>query len=421
MKVLVIGSGGREHALVWKLACSPRVETVYCAPGNAGTALQGVNVPIGVGEFDRLVEFAVREDIGLNVVGPEVPLIDGIVDRFREKGLRIFGPTAAAARLEGSKIFAKEAMVSAGVPTGAFHPFDDARRALAWLREQPADHPWVVKADGNALGKGVLMCDNRAEAMAAVERVMVEREFGAAGDRVSIEERLFGSEVSLLAICSGQDVLPLAPAQDYKRVGDGDNGPNTGGMGCYSPVPSFPPALVEFCREKVFAPILRSLEFTGVLYAGLMITDRGPKVLEFNVRFGDPETQVMLPRLESDLLDLLEAAMDGCLGSVQAQWTPRKAVTVVLASGGYPGDYVKGLPITGLRKASELPDVIVFHAGTKVADDHAVTNGGRVLNVTALGDTFADAIDRAYGAIHRICWDGMQYRKDIAARVRSEP
>jgi len=421
MKVLVIGSGGREHALVWKLACSPRVETVYCAPGNAGTALQGVNVPIGVGEFDRLVEFAVREDIGLNVVGPEVPLIDGIVDRFREKGLRIFGPTAAAARLEGSKIFAKEAMVSAGVPTGAFHPFDDARRALAWLREQPADHPWVVKADGNALGKGVLMCDNRAEAMAAVERVMVEREFGAAGDRVSIEERLFGSEVSLLAICSGQDVLPLAPAQDYKRVGDGDNGPNTGGMGCYSPVPSFPPALVEFCREKVFAPILRSLEFTGVLYAGLMITDRGPKVLEFNVRFGDPETQVMLPRLESDLLDLLEAAVDGCLGSVQAQWTPRKAVTVVLASGGYPGDYVKGLPITGLRKASELPDVIVFHAGTKVADDHAVTNGGRVLNVTALGDTFADAIDRAYGAIHRICWDGMQYRKDIAARVRSEP
>ena len=418
MNVLVIGSGGREHALVWKLAQSPRVETVYCAPGNGGTGVQGVNVPIGVGDFDALADFARQQAVGLTVVGPEVPLIDGIVDHFQHKGLRIFGPNAVAAQLEGSKIFAKEAMMNTGVPTGTFRPFDDADRALAFLRDQPAEKPWVVKADGNALGKGVLICEDRAEAMAAVETIMVRREFGAAGDRISLEERLYGYEVSLLGICSRQDVLPLAPAQDYKRIGDGDTGPNTGGMGCYSPVPNFPPALVEFCREKVFAPILRSLDFTGVLYAGLMITADGPKVIEFNVRFGDPETQVILPRLESDLLDLLEAAVDGYLGNVQARWTPRKAVSVVLASGGYPGDYEKGKPITGLRKASELPDVTVFHAGTKVVDDQVVTNGGRVLNVTALGDTFAQAIDRAYGAIHGICWDGMQYRKDIAARVR---
>ncbi|MHB9108848.1 MAG: phosphoribosylamine--glycine ligase [Armatimonadota bacterium] len=418
MKVLVIGSGGREHALVWKLAQSPRVETVYCAPGNGGTGLEGVNVPLGVSDFDALSDFAKQHGVGLTVVGPEVPLIDGIVDHFQHQGLRIFGPNAVAAQLEGSKIFAKEAMVNTGVPTGAFRPFDDADRALAFLRDQPVDKPWVVKADGNALGKGVLMCEDRAEAMAAVETVMVQREFGAAGDRISLEERLYGYEVSLLGICSGQDMLPLAPAQDYKRIGDGDTGPNTGGMGCYSPVPNFPPALVEFCREKVFAPILRSLDFTGVLYAGLMITADGPKVIEFNVRFGDPETQVILPRLESDLLDLLEAAVDGYLGSMQALWTPRKAVSVVLASGGYPGDYEKGKPITGLRKAAELPDVTVFHAGTKVVADQVVTNGGRVLNVTALGDTFADAIDRAYGAIHGICWEGMQYRKDIAARVR---
>lgn len=418
MNVLVIGSGGREHALVWKLARSPRVETVFCAPGNGGTGLHGVNVPIGAADYDGLVDFAVQRDIGLTVVGPEVPLIDGIVDRFREKGQRIFGPTAAAAQLEGSKIFAKEAMVAAGIPTGAFYPFDDTRRALAFLREQPEDRPWVVKADGNALGKGVLMCDDRAGAMEAVARVMMEREFGEAGDRISLEERLYGFEVSLLAICSGQDVLPLTPAQDYKRIGDGDTGPNTGGMGCYSPVPNFPRELIDFCLERVFAPILRAVDFTGVLYAGLMVTADGPKVIEFNARFGDPETQVILPRLESDLLDLLEAAVDGNLGNVRAQWSPRKAVSVVLASGGYPGDYEKGKTIYGLDKMADMPDVLVFHAGTKEEDSRVVTNGGRVLNVTALGDTFANAIDRAYGAIHSICWEGMQYRKDIAARVR---
>ena len=421
MNVLVIGSGGREHALVWKLAQSPRVEKVYCAPGNGGTCLQGENVPIGVSDFDALIEFAQTADIGLTVVGPEVPLIDGIVDRFQARGLRIFGPKQAAAQLEGSKIFAKEVMATAGVPTGEFHPFDDAGRALAFLRDQSAERPWVVKADGNALGKGVLICDNRGEAMAAVQQLMIDRVFGAAGDRISLEERLYGYEVSLLGICAGTGVLPLTPAQDYKRVGEGDTGPNTGGMGCYSPVPNFPAELVDFCLERVFAPTLRAVEFTGVLYAGLMITADGPKVIEFNARFGDPETQVMLPRLDSDLLDLLEAAVDGKLDGARAQWSPRRAVSVVLAAGGYPGDYAKGKPIVGLDEVAKMPNITAFHAGTKIEDGRVVTNGGRVLNVTALGDTFAQAIDRSYGAIRSICWEGMQYRKDIAARVRSEP
>ena len=421
MNVLVIGSGGREHALVWKLAQSPRVERVYCAPGNGGTRLQGENVPIAVTDFDALLEFAVRQDIGLTVVGPEAPLIAGIADRFRARGLRIFGPNRYAAQLEGSKLFAKELMARTGVPTGDYHPFYDADRALSFLSGQPEPKPWVIKADGNALGKGVLICDNRVEAMTAVERVMVQREFGAAGDRISLEERLYGYEVSLLGICSGADVLPLVPAQDYKRIGEGDTGPNTGGMGCYSPVPNFPRELVDFCLEKVFAPILRAVEYIGVLYAGLMITADGPKVIEYNARFGDPETQVILPRLDSDLLDLLEAAVDGNLGAVQAQWSMRRAVSVVLASGGYPGDYEKGKPIYGLDEAARMPDVIVFHAGANAVDDRVLTAGGRVLNVTALGNSFAEAIDRAYGAAGCICWDGMQYRRDIAARVRSEP
>lgn len=418
MKVLVIGSGGREHALVWKLAQSPRVEKVYCAPGNGGTGLQAENVPIAATDLPALAEFAQREEIGLTVVGPEDPLAAGIADQFRALGLKVFGPSAAAARLEGSKIFAKEVMARQGVPTAPFQAFDDADAALRWLAEQPAEKPWVVKADGLAAGKGVLICDNRAETDAAVRRVMVAREFGAAGDRVLIEERIAGNEVSLLAICSGQDCIPLAPAQDYKRIGEGDTGPNTGGMGVYSPVPHFTSELLDFGINQVIAPVLRAVDFVGVLYAGLMLTAQGPRVLEFNARFGDPETQVVLPRLESDLLDLLEAAADGRLGGMTAQWTARKAVSVVLASGGYPGSYEKGKPIFGLEQAAALPDVTVFHAGTKQVDGRIVTNGGRVLNVTALGDTFAHAIDRAYGAVKVICWDGMVYRRDIGARVR---
>jgi phosphoribosylamine--glycine ligase len=420
MKVLVIGSGGREHALVWKLAQSPRVRTVYCAPGNGGTGAQGVNVPIAADDIAALADFAEREGIGLTVVGPEAPMVAGIVDLFQARGLRIFGPVAAAAQLEGSKVFAKEMMTRAGVPTAGYAVFADAGAALAWLDGQPAEKPWVVKADGLAAGKGVLMCDTRAEAADAVTRIMTAREFGDAGDRVVIEERLDGYEVSLLAICSGSTIIPLAPAQDYKRIGEGDTGPNTGGMGNYSPVPDFSPALVDFTVNRVIAPTLAALgaPFVGTLFVGLMVTADGPQVLEFNVRFGDPETQVVLPRLDNDLLDLLEAAVDGTLAAQTARWSPRKAVTVVCAAGGYPEGYRKGDVIHDLDAAAALDDVIVFHAGTKAADGTVVTNGGRVLNVTALGDTFAQAIDRAYEAVDLISWDGMTYRRDIAVRVR---
>ncbi|HEY3376411.1 MAG TPA: phosphoribosylamine--glycine ligase [Armatimonadota bacterium] len=418
MKVLVIGGGGREHAIIWKLAQSPRVTHIYCAPGNGGIAQQAEIVNIPVADIQGLADFAAREGIGLTVVGPEAQLVDGIVNCFQQRGLRIFGPDADAARLEGSKVFAKEVMVRAGVPTAGYQTFSTAETALAWLAGQPEDRPWVVKADGIAAGKGVLICDNRAEAIDAVNLIMVDREFGAAGDRILIEERLAGYEVSLLAICSGQDILPLAPAQDYKRIGEGDSGPNTGGMGNYSPVPDFSPELIDFAVNRVIAPTLREVPFTGVLFVGLMVTADGPQVLEFNVRFGDPETQVVLPRLENDLVDLFDAAIDGRLADIRPRWSPRKAVTVVLAAGGYPNAYEKGDVISGLAEATALPDVLVFHAGTRLVDSNIVTNGGRVLNVTALGDTFAAAIDRAYAAVEKISWRGMTYRRDIAARVR---
>jgi phosphoribosylamine--glycine ligase len=418
MKVLIIGSGGREHALVWKLAQSPRVSRIFCAPGNGGTSAQATNVALAVSDIDGLLAFAHQEGIDLTIVGPEVPLVAGLADRFQAAGLRVYGPHAAAAQLEGSKVFAKEIMTRAGIPTAAYAAFSVAEQALAWLAEQPAEKPWVVKADGLAAGKGVLICDDRAEALLAIERIMVAREFGAAGDRVLIEERLDGYEVSLLAICSGEESLPLAPAQDYKRIGEGDTGPNTGGMGNYSPVPDFSPELIAFGMERVVAPVLREVPFVGTLFVGLMITADGPQVLEFNVRFGDPETQVVLPRLATDLVDLLEAAVDGRLGTVQAQWTPQKAVTVVLAAGGYPDAYAKGQPITGLANANALPGVTVFHAGTCQVHDQMLTNGGRVLNVTALGATYAEAIDRAYAGVAQLHWDGMTYRRDIAARVR---
>ncbi|HEX2950010.1 MAG TPA: phosphoribosylamine--glycine ligase [Armatimonadota bacterium] len=405
---------------MWKLAQSPRVDKIFCAPGNGGIAEQAEIVNIPVSDINKLADFAREQHIDLTIVGPEAPLIDGIVDRFQQDGLRIFGPDASAARLEGSKIFAKEVMTRAGVPTAPYATFDNAESALQWLNDQPSDKPWVVKADGNAAGKGVLMCDNRAEAIDAITLIMVDRAFGSAGDRVLVEERLSGYEVSLLAICSGQDIISLAPAQDYKRIGEGDTGPNTGGMGNYSPVPDFSPELIEFGVKHVIAPTLKAVPFTGVLFVGLMVTEEGPKVLEFNVRFGDPETQVVLPRLENDLADLFDAAVDGKLNTVTPQWSSRKAVTVVLAAGGYPGSYAKGDVIHGLDAAAALQDVIVFHAGTKRVDGNIVTNGGRVLNVTALGDTFADAIDKAYTAVGKISWNGMTYRRDIAARVREK-
>lgn len=418
MNVLVIGSGGREHAIVWKLAQSPRVTKIYCAPGNGGTAALAENVDISVSDIAGLLAFAQAHHVDLTVVGPEAPLIDGIADAFTQASLRIFGPSAAAARLEGSKIFGKEIMLRAGAPTAPYRAFDSADSALTWLSAQPADKPWVVKADGNAAGKGVLICDNRAEAIDAVNTIMITREFGSAGDRLIIEERLDGYEVSLLALCSGEDFLVLDPAQDYKRIGEADTGLNTGGMGNYSPAPDFSPELIDFTIERVIKPTLREVPFVGVLFVGLIVTAQGPMVLEFNLRFGDPETQVVLPRLENDLLDLFEAAIDGTLSSITARWSPRKAVTVVLAAGGYPGQYDKGVEISGLDLASTLPDVLVFHAGTKALEGTISTNGGRVLNVTGLGDTFAQAIDHAYAAVGEISWTGMTYRRDIAARVR---
>ncbi len=420
MKVLVIGGGGREHALVWKLAQSCNVDKVYCAPGNGGTGDIAVNVNIEATDFPALAEFAVKEDIGLTVVGPEVPLVEGLADFFAAKGLRVYGPHAAAAQLEGSKIFAKEVMIKAGVPTAAYHAFDNADNALAWLNTQPAGKPWVVKADGNAAGKGVLMCDDRADAIAAVTKVMMAREFGDAGNRVCIEERLNGYEVSLLAICSGTDCLALAPAQDYKRIGEGDTGPNTGGMGNYSPVPEFSAELIQFGIEKVIKPTLQAIPFVGTLFVGLMITAYGPMVLEYNVRFGDPETQVVLPRMKSDLCELFMAAIDGKLAGKTIEWHADKAVTVVLAAGGYPDCYKKGDEISGIADANAIPGVTVFHAGTALKDGKVVTNGGRVLNVTAVAPTFNEAVDKAYAGVAKISWNGKTYRGDIAARVREK-
>ncbi len=420
MKVLVIGSGGREHALVWKLAQSARVTKIYCAPGNGGTGELAENIALDVADVAGLADFATREGIGLTVVGPEVPLVAGLADEFAARGLRVYGPHAAAAMLEGSKIFAKEVMTRANIPTAAYMVFDNYTEAESWLNTQPAEKPWVVKADGLAAGKGVLICDDRAEALEAVHTVLVKKEFGDAGARVLVEERLAGYEVSLLAICSGTECLALAPAQDYKRIGEGDTGPNTGGMGNYSPVPEFSAELLQFGVEQVVKPTLREVPFIGTLFVGLMITADGPQVLEYNVRFGDPETQVVLPRLESDLVEVFEAAIDGKLADIELQWSPRPAVTVVLAAGGYPGSYARGTPIVGVVEAGKVSDVTVFHAGTHIKDGILCTNGGRVLNVTASGDTFADAIDSVYTAIEEIIFTGMTYRKDIAARVREE-
>lgn len=418
MNVLIIGSGGREHALAWKIAQSSHVEKLFCIPGNAGIEQIAILPDVSVLDFDALIDFAQREEIGITIVGPEAPLAEGIVDRFQEVGLRIFGPPRDAARLESSKIFAKEVMTKAGVPTASYQVFNDSESAIAWLAMQSEDHPWVVKADGLAAGKGVFICDNRVDALNAVQAIMIDREYGAAGDRILIEERLEGYEVSLLAICSGQDALPLAPAQDYKRIGDGDTGPNTGGMGNYSPVPEFSSELIDFGLRQVIAPTLQEVPFVGTLFVGLMVTPDGPKVLEYNVRFGDPETEVVLPRMQNDLLEIILAAVDGRLRDITPQWSIQKAVTVVLAAGGYPGDYQKGNLISGLEAASALPGVIVFHAGTRTSREGIVTNGGRVLDVTALGDTFAEAIDRAYTAVSHIRWDDMTFRRDIADRVR---
>ena len=418
MKILVLGSGGREHALVWKLQQSPRVSALYCAPGNAGTAQLATNVPIKITEQEKLVAFAKTEGIDLTVVGPDDALAAGIVDLFQQNGLRIFGPTQSAARLESSKVFAKEFMLRHGLPTAASGSFSDSAAAQEFCRK--ASYPLVVKADGLALGKGVIIAQNVEEATQAVHEIMDLRKFGAAGERVLIEEFLVGEECSIHALVDGQSYLLFPGAQDHKRALDGDEGLNTGGMGTFSP-PSklLTPEMEERVRREVLDPFIAGLhrdglDYRGMLFPGLMITANGPKLLEFNCRFGDPETQVLLTRLESDLVDLLEATMDGRLAEVAVKWNPQAAVCVVLASGGYPGDYATGKPISGL--ARQAAGVTVFHAGTRSENGQVVTSGGRVLGVTALADDLGSARTRAYAAVATIDFEAKHFRRDIAVK-----
>jgi phosphoribosylamine---glycine ligase len=420
LKVLVVGGGGREHALIWKLAQSSRVEKTFCAPGNGGTGDLATNVPISDADLDGLMAFARKEQIDLTIVGPEDPLAAGIVDRFQSAGLRIFGPTAAAARIEADKAFAKEIMRSQAIPTAEariFRTYRDARNYLA-----SRDSAVVVKAAGLAKGKGVMVCDDPAQALREVERIMVDRIFGRAGDTVVIEEKLVGQEASVLAFVDGHSVYLLESAQDHKAIGDNDTGPNTGGMGAYSPAPIVTDAVYEQVQSEIVVPLLEGMNrhdatYKGLLYAGLMLTPGGPKVLEFNCRFGDPEAQPILMRLKTDLLDVIEATIDGRLDRITLEWDPRPAVCVVMASGGYPGDYEKGKEIHGLEDAAEVQDVVVFHAGTKRDGDRVVTSGGRVLGVTALGNDLAEAQRRAYQAVDRISFEGACCRRDIGAKA----
>ena len=419
MKLLVIGSGGREHAMAWRLAQSPRVQKVYVAPGNGGTAREAGLENLAVSGNDRLAEFALAERIHLTVVGPEAPLADGIVDLFRSRGLKIFGPTRACARLESSKQFAKEFMTRHGIPTADYASFTEAGAAHAYVDSRGA--PIVVKADGLAAGKGVFVAMDTAEAHQAIERLLVEGAMGAAGQRLVIEEFLEGEEASFIALADGRNVLPLATSQDHKRLKDGDQGPNTGGMGAYSPAPVVTPALHARVVREIMRPVLAGMAdsghpYSGFLYAGLMIDKAGnPKVLEFNCRLGDPETQPILLRLKSDLLELLENAVDGTLDGARSEWDRRAALGVVLAAAGYPDDPRKGDIVFGLPPAEE--DCRVFHAGTLLRDAEVVTSGGRVACVTALGNSIKMAQRRAYEVLEGIHFDGMQYRRDIGFRA----
>ncbi|MGL6226216.1 MAG: phosphoribosylamine--glycine ligase [Thermoguttaceae bacterium] len=420
MNVLIVGSGGREHALAWKIKQSPRVHRVFVAPGNAGTARDAQNVAIEETDFPALIRFAKENEVGLTVVGPEIPLCLGIVDAFESEGLRIFGPNQKAAQLEGSKIFCKEILKKGNVPTGSHHSFYKADDAIGFL-EADRDMPVVVKADGLAAGKGVFVCDHRNEAIEAIRRVQDEAEFGQAGSRFMLEERLTGEEASVLAITDGQTIVTLQPAQDHKAAFDGNRGPNTGGMGAYSPARLVDDTMLHWIEEHVLVPTVHALNrnetpFKGVLYAGLMMTPQGPKVLEYNVRFGDPECQPLLMRLKTDLVEIMEATIDGTLDRIAPlDWDPQTAICVVLASQGYPGPYEKGKIIHGLEIADSVPHVKVFHAGTRLSEKGEVlTNGGRVLGVTALGPTRVQAKASAYTAVQKINWDGVWSRSDIS-------
>ena len=427
MKILVIGSGGREHALAWKLAQSPRVSEVLVAPGNAGTARETNcrNVDVPAADIDGLLDLVAREGVAVTVVGPEGPLVAGIVDRFREAGHRVFGPTAAAARLEGSKAFAKDFLARHGIPTAHYAVHTEVDAALAYLRDKGA--PIVVKADGLAAGKGVVVAMTLDEAETAVRDMLSGNAFGEAGARVVIEEFLEGEEASFISIVDGRTALPMATSQDHKRVGDGDTGPNTGGMGAYSPAPVVTPEVHDRVMREVVEPTVRGMAtdgapFTGFLYAGLMIApDGSPKVIEFNVRFGDPETQPVMLRLQSDLLDLVEAGIAGTLDEAEAMWDPRASLGVVMAAEGYPGTPRTGDAIN-TWDAPDLPGTKVFHAGTRLEGEHAVTAGGRVLCICALGDSVAEAQRRAYAEVAGISWPGEFHRHDIGWRaIEREP
>ena len=422
MNVLVIGGGGREHALAWKAAQSAQVDTVYVAPGNAGTEREpGIeNVALDVMNFQGLADFANDNGVGLTIVGPEAPLVDGIVDYFAGRGLRCFGPSRGAAQLEGSKAFTKDFLARHQIPTASYANFTELEPALAYLREQGA--PIVVKADGLAAGKGVIVAQTLDEAEDAVTDMLSGNAFGEAGCRVVIEDFLEGEEASYIVMVDGRNVLPMATSQDHKRIGEGDTGPNTGGMGAYSPAPVVTPEVEQRIMEQVILPTVRGMaeegnDYTGFLYAGLMIDSEGqPRVIEYNCRFGDPETQPIMVRLQSDLVALCNSALDGSLESDSVAWDSRCAIGVVLAAGGYPGSYDKGLPISGLE-LSQAADVKVFHAGTRLQDGQVVTNGGRVLCVTALGDDIASAQQACYAAADTIRWDGVTLRRDIGWRA----
>jgi phosphoribosylamine--glycine ligase len=429
MKVLIVGSGGREHALAWKISQSPRVDQVFVAPGNAGTANDATNVPIAVSDHAGLIRFATDQSIDLTVVGPEAPLVAGLVDAMEAAGLRVFGPSRQAAELEGSKVFCKNLLHTANIPTANFRTFRRADEAARYIRDRYSDphdpvHV-VVKADGLAAGKGVIVCDSRDEALDAIDRIASRREFGEAGNELIIEEKLVGQEASVLAITDGETIVTLPAAQDHKPAYDGDTGPNTGGMGAYCPTPIVDEALMERIESDVLVPVVHAMKrarrpFKGVLYAGLMLTAAGPKVLEFNVRFGDPECQPLLMRLKTDLVDILEATVEGRLGELEPlEWDHRPSICVVMASEGYPGDYEKGREITGLDRADAVEHVKVFHAGTKLVDGKVVTDGGRVLGVTAMGASISSAKLQAYTAVKEIRWPGAWCRKDISDKARA--
>ncbi len=409
MKVLIVGGGGREHALAWKIAQSPLVDQIYCAPGNAGIADVAECIAIGAEDLPALRNFAVDKKIDLTVVGPEVPLTLGITDLFQEAGLLVFGPSRTAAEIEGSKAFMKSLFAKYHIPTAEFRAFTDAEEARAYVREKGA--PIVVKTSGLAAGKGAIVCQSLDEALAAIDQVMVERAFGEAGDTVVVEEFLTGEEASFIALVDGENILPLAGSQDHKAVGEGDTGLNTGGMGAYSPAP----VLTEEMSRRAMAAEGRP--YRGVLYAGLMIDGDEIKTLEFNARFGDPETQPILYRMKSDIVPLLMASANGSLKDAKVTWDPRTSLCVVMAAGGYPGSYDKGAPISGLDEAASVEDAYVFHAGTKLADGQTVTAGGRVLGVTALGDGAQAAQQRAYEAVDKISWDQVYCRRDIGHRA----